>query len=40
MVGDDDVMSRSPLDLWAELLRRQTGCIRLLVTCSGEASQT
>lgn len=37
--ADDDLVTESPVDLWAQVLRRQPGNIRLLSTCPEDPSQ-
>lgn len=37
--ADNDLTTESPVDLWAEVLRRQPGNVRLLATCPEDPSQ-
>jgi putative transcriptional regulator len=37
--ADDDLTTESPIDLWAQVLRRQPGNVRLLATCPEDPTQ-
>jgi putative transcriptional regulator len=37
--ADDDLTTESPVDLWSQVLRRQSGNVRLLATCPEDPTQ-